>query len=123
MINTPILSRGVPNNVYMCVVHIHAVLYVFVCLCVSHREKQLLNSALDYLSQHEVLVKNGSIPFQLELKIKEREESDAREAEQRAFVEEVGRFISLFIIYPYVPRSYSMVIACVYVVGENASST
>jgi hypothetical protein len=53
------------------------------------REKEMLLSALDFLDEHENAVLNGSVPFQLQLKMKEREESDRREAAHQAFIAEV----------------------------------
>lgn len=53
------------------------------------REKELLHSALDFLDEHEQAVVNGSVPFQLALKMKEREASDRREEAHKAFVAEV----------------------------------
>ena len=53
------------------------------------REKEMILSSLTFLDDHETAVINGSIPFQLLLKMKEREESDRREAAHRKFMEEV----------------------------------
>lgn len=49
----------------------------------------MLASALDYLDVHEMSVRNGSVPFQLLLKMKEREESDLREREHQEFIRKV----------------------------------
>lgn len=46
-------------------------------------------SALDFINDHEAAVLNGSVPFQLEIKAKEREEANKREEEHRRFVAEV----------------------------------
>ena len=56
-----------------------------------YREKQILHDALQFLDRHEYLVLNGSIPFQLELKAKERLEADLRDAAHKKFLEEVKR--------------------------------
>ena len=53
------------------------------------REKEMIISSLAFLDDYEQAVVNGSVPFQLLLKMKEREESDRREAAHRRFMEEV----------------------------------
>jgi hypothetical protein len=53
------------------------------------KEKDILYSSLSFLDNHEAKVRNGSIPFQLELKAMERVEADLREAEYQKFVSEV----------------------------------
>lgn len=55
------------------------------------REKQVLHSALDFLEDHEVAVNNGTIPFQLELKMQERIAADIRAAAHKAFIEEIQK--------------------------------
>jgi hypothetical protein len=60
-----------------------------------YREKDILHSALSFLSDHEEKVRNGSVPFQLELKALERVEANLREAEHKKFVEEVRARASL----------------------------
>jgi hypothetical protein len=54
-----------------------------------YREKEILYSAISYLEDYESAVHNGSVTFQLELKAKEREEANIRQAEHEKFVEEV----------------------------------
>jgi len=56
-----------------------------------YREKELLMGALDFLNDHEVLTRNGSIPFQLELKAQERIEATIREEEHKLFIEAVRK--------------------------------
>lgn len=53
------------------------------------REKSILYSALDFLKDHEAAVRNGSVPFQLELKALERVQADLREAEHKKFVADI----------------------------------
>lgn len=58
-------------------------------ILLRYREKQILYNALDFLDVHEEGVKNGSVTYQLEMKARERAESDIRAAEYAKFVEEV----------------------------------
>lgn len=51
----------------------------------------MLLSAVSFLEEYEVQVMNGAVEFQLEMKLKEREEADRREEERRLFVEEVWK--------------------------------
>ena len=53
------------------------------------REKRILYSALRLLDEHEAAVRNGTVPFQLELKAQERVAADLREAERQRFLDEV----------------------------------
>jgi len=55
------------------------------------REKDLLLSALDFLVDHEVNARNGSLHFQLELKSQERAEAVIREEAHKLFLEDVRR--------------------------------
>lgn len=58
-------------------------------IILRYKEKEILLNALDWLDEHEAKVKNGTVPFQLELKAKERVEADLRDAEHKKFVEQV----------------------------------
>lgn len=53
------------------------------------REKELLDSTLDYLRDYEVIVRNNSIDFQLEMKQREREQADIKEAARQEFMREI----------------------------------
>jgi len=53
------------------------------------REKEILHDALHFLEGHEAGVRNGSVPFQLELKAQERVEADIREEEHKKFMKEI----------------------------------
>jgi hypothetical protein len=55
------------------------------------REKLLLSSALDFINEHEIQVKNGTLPFQIDLKRKERIEADRAEEEHLKYIEEIRR--------------------------------
>lgn len=54
-----------------------------------YREKDILNSALIFLDEHEAKIKNGSIPYQLAMKALERVEADRQFAEHEKFVAEI----------------------------------
>lgn len=60
-----------------------------------YREKEILFSALNFLSDHEEKVMNGTIMFQLALKAQERLEADRRDEEHKKFVEEVKRLAAI----------------------------
>lgn len=55
------------------------------------REKEMLQSALSFLADHELAIMNGTIPFQLELKAQERIEANLREEEHQRFIADVQR--------------------------------
>jgi hypothetical protein len=59
------------------------------------REKDLLLSALDFLEEHEMRVKNGSVYFQLEEKAKEREQATIREEEHKKYLEEIQKRVDI----------------------------
>jgi hypothetical protein len=53
------------------------------------REKRLLSSALSFLDAHEAAVLNGTVPFQLELKARERLQANEEEEARRLFMQQV----------------------------------
>ena len=53
------------------------------------REKEMLDSTLEYLHTYEVIVRNNSIDFQLEMKQIEREEADIKENARQEFIREI----------------------------------
>ena len=55
------------------------------------REKEMLQSTLTFLADHELAIMNGTIPFQLELKAQERIEANLREEEHQRFIADVQR--------------------------------
>lgn len=55
------------------------------------REKELIQNTLAYLKEHEFNVRNGTIPFQLDLKRLERDEADRQERAHKEFIEEVTK--------------------------------
>ena len=60
-------------------------------ITVRLHEKELLLSALSYLNNYEMLVRNGSVPFQLDIKIKERVEVSKREVAHQQFMDEIRK--------------------------------
>lgn len=55
------------------------------------REKLLLNSALEFLEVHENKLRDGSLQFQLDLKVLEREESTRRQLHFERFLSDVRK--------------------------------
>ena len=53
------------------------------------REKILIQSAIDYLDHYQVSIHAGQVEFQLEMKLKQREEEDLAEKKRIEFMEEV----------------------------------
>lgn len=53
------------------------------------REKEMLYSILDFITEHELACSNGSVVFQLEEKVKQRLEADERQAEHARFKEKI----------------------------------
>lgn len=54
-----------------------------------YKEKELLYSALDFLSRHEDKINHGNVTFQLELKSLEREQANLRQIEHEKFMEQI----------------------------------
>lgn len=59
------------------------------------REKNILLSALTFLDTHEKAIHNGTVPFQLELKAKERIDANKREEERIAFIQEIQKRVAI----------------------------
>lgn len=53
------------------------------------REKILIKSAIDYLDDYQALIYSGDVEFQLETKLKQREEEDLAEQKRIKFMEDV----------------------------------
>merc|ERR1711998_692440 len=53
------------------------------------REKILIQSAIDYLDHYQLSIHAGQVEFQLEMKLKQREEEDLAEKKRIEFMEKV----------------------------------
>ena len=66
--------------------------YVFIsAVRLRSREKSLLKSVLGFLDEYEIAVMTGAVEFQIELKVKEREEADRMENDRLEFLTEVQK--------------------------------
>ena len=55
------------------------------------REKELLLATLSFLENHKNKTLHGDVPFQIEIKRKEREEADKRNAERQEFIDAIEK--------------------------------